>query len=405
MFNFASGLQVSASNYDPTLWAGTQDVSSAIQAAINTVSNAGGGIVDIPAGVWQVGRSITLASNVELCGVGNQTILEPSVTNTGSTVFLNGYLDKNDLIQDIVFNGGGNNFANGNPLVEMTTGTDIVFDEDTFENSRGVALIIQGGSANSGVTASTFTDIGNYWEVTGLSSGCVQALIFCSGTGDLDNFAENNSFSNIGLDALQLSNQQGFLAANNVFMLSNDVRAVVMSSSTYGAAIFAQNNSNSQITGNIINGAAGCGIDTAGLSNSTISWNIIDNCGSAGIGIFLGYDGTSQASGLNIFNNALLDNVNWNDSPFSGEIEVYKGDPTNIEISGNVVVDAKQDGIDQFAVELKDASVSGLTISSSNIVIGESSADLNEVNASVCGGKITYSLEKLAEMLLAFIVL
>lgn len=142
MFNFSQGLEVSAASFESNLWSGHQDVGPAIQAAINDVSQAGGGIVEIPAGVWDIGAPIQLASNVELVGVGKGATLMPTASDNGSVLLLNGYNVHDDLIQNITFDGGGSNFANPNPVIEITIGDNIVFNDITVENSRGIAVLI-----------------------------------------------------------------------------------------------------------------------------------------------------------------------------------------------------------------------------------------------------------------------
>ncbi len=365
MFNFSQGLEVSAASFESNLWSGHQDVGPAIQAAINDVSQAGGGIVEIPAGVWDIGAPIQLASNVELVGVGKGATLMPTASDNGSVLLLNGYNVHDDLIQNITFDGGGSNFANPNPVIEITIGDNIVFNDITVENSRGIAVLIQGGVQNSGVENSTFVNIGNYWKTTGSANDRVQAVVFCCGTGNTNNFADYNKFSDIGLDALQLSNQNGFSAIGNTFKLQ-DNQHKLLNTSTYPAAIFAMDDTNALISGNNIYNAQGCGIDAPGLVDSSITNNVISGCYAAGIGLFEDYSGQTQASNVIVSGNSLTNNVQWSKSPFDGQITIYNGSPSNITLSNNNIIQTTKTKYATYAVEVLDASVQGLSTSANS---------------------------------------
>ena len=65
--------------------------------------------------------------------------------------------------------------------------------------------------------------------------------------------------------------------------LFNNQYNIITNSPTFGAGIYAEDCANLVIEGNLIDGAAGNGIDTSGLSCSTISGNQVNNSGSAGI--------------------------------------------------------------------------------------------------------------------------
>ncbi len=155
------------------------------------------------------------------------------------------------------------------------------------------------------VRACRFISLGSRWKTSLCASDRYQGLILSS--GDDTSLGFNNSvigcyFEDIGLDAISAGEQTNLSVVGNEFNLGNGQFAILGTNApSYAAAIFGAapllsngtlmaTNSGWNISGNVINGTNGNGIDVLGLQNSTIGNNAIINSGGAGIGLFPGED-------------------------------------------------------------------------------------------------------------------
>jgi len=351
------------------VWDGTHDVARCIQLAINTAAKTGG-VVHVAAGTWPIGRALTLAGGITLAGDAAGTTLVPTDGNISQPVLMSGAAISGTLVENMIFDGGGQDFSNTAPLITVTTGTGIVFESITVQNSRGMGLIIQGNSRNSGVRHSLFSNLGNHWQTTMNAADRAQGLVFCCGSGNMSNFALGNTFQNIGLDALQISDQQDFRAAHNSFNL--EMRQTrLLASNNFPAGIFSTLSQNVQIFDNTIMDAPGNGIDAPGMQDSMIENNIISGCGYAGIGLFLGYDNVTQITGMTITGNTINNNVQYRASPFRGGITVSGGHPSDISIAGNTITDTQPRKTQDYGVQVPAPTVvTSLDITSSNNLTG-----------------------------------
>ena len=250
----------------------------------------------------------------------------------------------------------------------------MIFDKIVVQNTHGIALLLQGGTSGSGVRDSRFLHIGNHWRNTLNSKDRIQGVVFCCGAENSDNFATGNYFSDIGLDALQFSNQKKFTAANNIFKLENEEHALIQAPD-FPAAIFPMYSTNSIITGNRISGAQGCGIDAPGLRDSVISDNTISDSNACGIGVFLGYDKATQSENVAIVRNTITNSVRWKQSPFKGAITIFQGSPTGITITGNNITDTQAAKTQRFGVQvMRGTNLSRLKIDADNSLEGNGEA-------------------------------
>lgn len=363
------------------VWDGAHDVTLCIQAAVNAAGDKAA-ILRLPPGIWPLGQHVNLPANVTLIGERGQTILGPFSTNKSNPVLINGMNIVNVLIKNIVFDGGGDKFSNPSPLVVITRAQNVIFDNIIVQNTRGAGIFLQGGINNSGVRKSRFVHVGNYWKTTRNRADRLQALVFCCGIGNSGNFAEDNYFEDVGLDALQFSEQSRFTAVDNVFNLENNQHALI-NSPDFAAAIFPMDSVDSIITGNTISGAQGCGIDAPAFQRSTISRNKISNSQACGIGLFEGYDHRTQTSGISILGNTITNNVHWKASPFRGGITIAGGTPDHIKISRNIISDTQQIKTQSFGIQvISGTKVSDLKIDRSNKIIGNDDAMFDNANFS-----------------------
>jgi len=340
-------------------WDNTHDVSNCIQAAINAAAKSGGGTVQIPSGTWYLAKPLSLKSNLVLQGVGSAE-LAPTVNNQStSDLLLDGNGLNNVTVQSITFDGGGQDFPNGSAVIHVGGSTGVMFNGIKVQNSRGPAMSLTGGMNNSGINNSSFVNIGNHWKTTKKTTDRVQGVLFWDAsnvpqTHDEKNFATNNYFEDIGLDALQFTQQDNFTASNNRFNLWGAGEWAAITAPDYPAGIYTTQSTNATISNNVILNAPGAGIDAPGIQGSTISGNVISGSGSAGIGLYLGVDSITQASNLVVTQNFLTNNVQWKYAVAQGGISLMGGNPNHINISNNIVMDTQPVKTQAYGVELVD---------------------------------------------------
>jgi hypothetical protein len=364
---------IDAQNFGKCVWDGAHDVAPCFQAAIDSAS-LNGRTVRLPHGTWPLGKALVLAANV--------TIVEPLAGNVSNPILLEGNVNAiNVLVKKVIFDGGGTDFPNPRPIIKITNGKSVVLDGITVRNTRGIGAILQGNTSKSGVRNSQFVNVGNHWKTTLQRADRIQGLVFCCGRANRGNFAIGNRFEDIGLDALQISDQSNFVAKNNTFDLANDQRLRVKSPD-YPAAIFTTNSSKVRIVRNVIHGAQGNGIDSPGLQHSEIEKNIVTDSGCAGIGLFQGYDKKTQTMDITVADNKIINNGHWPNCVFKGGITISGGGtPSNISIASNIVTDTQVKKTQSYGVQVR-TRVLNLKIGPSNKLYGNRDADVDGASVS-----------------------
>lgn len=349
---------------------GNADAAALIQEAVDRAASSHA-TVKLPAGRYLLARSVVIPGGMGLQGDAKGTTLAPLGTNASNPVLLHFPVGTSTVsVSHLVFDGGGIDFTNSSPLVTATGANDIVLDGVTVCNSRGVGLLLQGGMRNSGVQHSRFLNLGNHWKTTLNKEDRIQGLIFCCGESNVNNFATDNYFQDIGLDALQIGDQTHFFAASNVFELANR-QFQLLPAPDYPAGIFALHSAEVVMVHNVIHHAAGNGIDAPGLQNSCISNNVVSGCGGCGIGLFLGYDGQRQSQGVIVVGNTVTDNVHWPLSSFIGGITIAGGTPRDLRIAGNTVTDTQAEKTQAYGIQVRaKTQVTRLIIERDNHLAG-----------------------------------
>lgn len=313
------------------VWDGRHDVAPCLQKSINAA--ASGKPLFLPKGRWPLGSALSLASNLTLQGNG-QTTLVALPGNKSNPLLLRGVNISNVLVAGILLDGGGAMFTSRAPAVKLDHVKKVLFDHITIQHTPGIGIVIEANSADTGVEASTLDDIGNRWKITHNRQDRGQGLVFCCGDSNFGNYAISDHFADIGLDALQLSNQNDFTALKNTFTLE-DGQMELLPSPDYPAAIFTPFSSNAIISGNVIDGAQGNGIDAPGLQNSVISSNLIQHCGAAAIGLFSTYDTKAPSHDVIIRSNLMSGNARWKLSKGNGGIVIGRGSSVGLLMQDN----------------------------------------------------------------------
>lgn len=326
-----------------------EDATPCLQQAIAAAAQQHGSVA-LPAGTYLLKRPIVLASGVSIIGEPG-AIIAPSPDNTQAPALVFANNVSNVRIEGVVFDGHSLLVPHETYMITLDTTRNVVLAHVTLQHMPGHAVnfVAYGnsrGSGGNGIEESLISDVGNKWRTTHELSDRMQAVIFWdeSWTTNQGNFARNNHFENTGLDALQISQQDGFVAEGNTFDLENGEREAI-AAGDYGAGIFVESSIRVILRGNTIRGAQGNGIDAPGLVDSFIESNTIAESGQAGIGIFRDYDFQKiNSSNVTIRNNVITNNAIWSASIWRAGIAIGNGSPADIRISGNKITDTRPKG-------------------------------------------------------------
>lgn len=162
-----------------TIGAPSGDMAPVIQGAINRASAAGGGIVQLGPGTYQLDSRLTMASGVELEGSGsNRTILQTETADTGvittggasNTTIADLTADQNGqhlnsssgggnpAYYEVMIDGGTNNIVQ---QVRLINPVDYMLDEDDNASAfclRGNTVIVNGAESKYSDSAYSHLD-------------------------------------------------------------------------------------------------------------------------------------------------------------------------------------------------------------------------------------------------------
>jgi hypothetical protein len=232
-------------------------------------------------------RPLTVPGNVILFGEPGTVTLKPALSSTASVLLLALNAAHNVLIYGIGFDGGARDpspVQNPARLALVYASQNVIFDHAAFRHSRGIGLEWSNAS-DSGVRNSAFVDIGNYWQQSGRREDRLAALNWdCGDVRNKSIFANDNTITNAGLDAISICNTDGVtVEGNRVFV--DTLQYAHLRSPDYPAGIYVVRSSNVIIRRNVIQGAAGGCIDVAQVANVTIADNRGEQCGASGAAV------------------------------------------------------------------------------------------------------------------------
>ncbi|CAB4149634.1 Parallel beta-helix repeat [uncultured Caudovirales phage] len=361
---------------------GATDDLIAFASAAATATVYPGSTIYVPpsATACMLSASFTLPTATTLWAFPGTVTIKPRSGNVSSPVLVNvANFATNSTISGIIFDGAGVNFANGNPLIQAYRVERLVFDQVIWQNSRGMGINVS-SSNRSGVQNSKVINVGNHWVTTASAADRFAGLSFCCNTasGGMDNFVSNTYFENIGLDAINATNQTRFVTSNNRFNLTSNQTSVV-TASDYPAAIYC-NAGSMVISGNSIFGAIGNGVDTVACT-VTISGNQISKSGAAGVLFAATLAGVLSGNSI-VDNNQTGSGANLN---FPGGV-VFCSAVTNVTISGNRI--GNQNGVtQQNGIYGRSSTIGTCTAPTFNNLVIATGNDLsNNVVAAIGGG-------------------
>lgn len=245
---------------------GISDDTTAIQAAIDTASQVGGGTVYFPSGTYKVSihseklHAISIAPNVTLQGAGNLESTIKLADNQGNfEAILAGERPDSDLsdfaMYDLAIDGNNTNnpvhnlsdFSEGlgRFAVQVFVGSRINVERNRFKNHSNTQTLI------TSITREDET------EVT-------------------DVLIKDNIFEGIGGDSIDFDHSTIYTHGKNIQILNNQF-STKNGAGTNGARTAIETHGDEHIVkSNIINGYAN-GINVTGVAHSSINQDISDN--------------------------------------------------------------------------------------------------------------------------------
>jgi len=322
--------------------------------------------VVLPAGTCLTSVQLVVRSELTLAGSAGATVIAPSSENKSNPLLLLIANQSNIRIQNVVFDGTADKFQSvSSPLITIYKSEGVVFENIVVQNARGIGLNFSTDISNSGVKSSIFRNIGIGWKSTGLNTDQQQGIAFSSGTRERNhgNFVVDSEFSEIGLDAVSVSQQSGFGVLHNRF------HNVGGRATNGGAAIYVAQSSGVIILGNVIDRAYGNGIDVYRSNNVSISSNHVQRSSAGGI-IFAAGSNCTITGNISINNNQDGKSSFVSGIAFNGGLH---GDPlvSDCSVTANVSADFQKDKTQHFGFQIiAGAKSARIWIDRSNVLTG-----------------------------------
>lgn len=344
--------------------------------------------VVIMPGTYSILHPVSLISGVSILGSA-KTVIQPSPLNRDSFMLFYGERVSDIRIEGITFDGGGQDFPSEGWLVVLDGTRNVILDSVTFQHARGPALAVYSNSSaissGNGLQNSHVVDVGNHWRTSHATAGRRMSVEFYDlpPLANQGNFAKHNTFEDIGLDAIHLAGQQGFVAEANLFDLDNGQREL-LPAGDYPAAFFIETSDGVTLRNNTIRRALGNCIDMPGVSNVLIEANMIVGCGQSGIGVFQDYDSPAKLDSAHVVikDNVILNSAVWAPSCWKAGITVANGRPSDVMVTGNIITDLRPKGkkTQDYGVEVVNGDcgvttrVKGLVVDAGNRLDGNQRA-------------------------------
>ena len=300
--------------------------------------------------------------------LGTVTI-KPTAASTANPVLFGVSGVAGVLVDGLTFDGALGMITNSNNVLLSYNSNRVVFDRVTIQNTRGIGLLFSnpatgGATTNSGIRRSFVTNAGNYWKTSGATSDQQQGVAFCCGVlgSNTGNFANDNFFSNTGLDALSVATQTDFQANDNRF------RSVGGQYSNGGAAIYASNVDGLVLVGNDVDATFGNGLDLYSLSHFAVTGNKVRQAGGTGVSVASGTLGV-------VTGNLSTDSNQGNTSSLNSGLSMA-GANDRVTWAGNTSTDDQATKTQEYGFQgLAGSTCTNCTIDGSNTLDGNAVAN------------------------------
>lgn len=333
-------------------------------------------------------QPMTFDSGTTYWAAPNTVTIKPTTGSTASPILLGAFTNfsSNVYIYGLTFDGAlSSTQTNASTLLQAFNGTNLVFDNITVQNTRGIGILFSYqtvGMINSGVRNAHFNNVGNFWTFSGVSTNRQQAIAFTGASPGIayGNFSVNNWFNNTGLDDVSVTHQNDFLATGN-HCFAPAYQFPTLITSAYNACVFVSTSNNAVVSNNISIGMSGNSFDIVGQTPTlgqgiVVSNNISIGAGQAGISI----NGTNGA----VVTGNVLTNGNQlgGGNVLRGGLTIA-GTVTNISVSNNTITDLQSVKTQLYGIQYATLPgpiapvVTNAQIDLSNILVGNATSAFN----------------------------
>lgn len=343
---------------DPT---GVADSTVAIQAAIDAIAGAGGGVVYFPMGTYKTTGQLVLKDKVSLRGDGRDVTIIKNTNNT-NIIFIN--TDAGDLfIADLTLDGNTSVANDANGIVANSANTNILIEKCKLIGIGDIGILITGiGTGDITIKDNIINRVG--YDGTNNPSYHGNGIYVNNGASNLR--IEGNDISNTyGHACVWLGGVSGAVVRNNILhdtfwraiecSGSDNFNVCILDNVIYNTGSINDSSNGVGTNGIYLEGTQGDADYTQG--NFLVSGNYLRNLGENGIEAWQGaiiadnyiettwYRGlslpTTSKEGILVCNQCIVRN-NTIKNPASQGVAVncYNADWKDIVIAGNYIENA-----------------------------------------------------------------
>lgn len=307
---------------------GTTDDGVAVQDAIDAVSEAGGGTLYFPPGVYAIGATVKVPSGVRLLGSGSgRSVLyalaslpttSPMLKNESGDTGFDVFADSDIVLQDLTFDGGGRTFnawdqgtnpptygglsagASRGHLVRMYSVERFRSVNCEYRNHRSNAALVCAGGKDQLIAGNWFHDNGKIDDV----SPCLfVSPSFPNSTPNYNCVVTGNVFEHCDRMAARFEVQGGTFAHNmcrdlgeggihiengGICTVTGNVFRDLRVTDIVGNGIEIESDDEDNdgmiaITGNVFENIGTRGVALNGSQSVTVTGNVFRNCGQASV--------------------------------------------------------------------------------------------------------------------------
>ena len=387
---------------------GSTDNAAALQAAITAASGTAANTVYIPpaASACMLASNVSISTNATNIWANPNSVTIKALTGNASSPLLLSITASHVRLTGLTLDGGGTSFASANNVVAIT-GSDVILDHVTIQNTKGIGAIFS-GTSNSGIRDSVLNSVGGA-ATQGVAFCCGTALgassisgttltttnpaaigLYVYGTNvapdtkvtagsgtswtvsvsqtvgsetmtaanNTGNFALRNQINTTGLDAISFASQHDFRADGNYITAAG------------AAGIYGALNDAANVVDNTLILSGGNGLDLTGTANTSVVGNIAKSSGGSGISY-------ANASHATINGNIANDN---NQLGTSGEGAsnagiAFNGIVSNVSVGPNDLSDDQSTPTQKYGLEaLTGSTLSAISVSPTITLVGNGTA-------------------------------
>ena len=238
-------------------------------------------------------KGLVAPSNATLYAFPGTVTLQAAAAETGNLLLTVSGVS-NVTVYGVTFDGNINSIGNTNTNVVVYSASYVDFDNDKFQNTRGIPLLFSTNIQYSGVRNSTFYNVGMYWQTSSSQSDQIQGVAFCCGTvintsasqGSPGTTLTFTSTSGVSVGNLVKADPSPYYTAGGSAVVSKTTTTVTLNQSTAlavpsGTGVMFSNNYGNYVLDNTFNLTGLDAISMSDQSHLRIEGNHCNTVGGA----------------------------------------------------------------------------------------------------------------------------